>query len=109
MGLKHNHSQLVKAGVILLHAHGCMAWKNNTGAYQPSGTRRWIRFGATGSPDILGIAPNGRAICAEAKLPPDSPSPAQQSFLDDARQHNAFVVTFYNLEELEKALLDAGL
>jgi len=110
MGIKNTHAQLVKGGIKLLRLHDIMAWPNNTGALPLPGRKgRWIRFGAKGSPDILGITRYGQAVCAEAKMPGDTVSDEQRAFLNEASQHNALVIVFYNVDDLERALLDVGL
>jgi hypothetical protein len=73
-----------------------MAWRNNSGVMRqdaPGRRSRFIRFGGiVGAPDILGVAPNGQAICVEAKCGKTPVTQAQQEFLDEVAKRGAFAL-----------------
>ena len=50
-----------------LALRGAFAWRNNTGAIRTD--KRFIRYGHTGSPDILGVLACGTFIGVEVKAP----------------------------------------
>jgi hypothetical protein len=53
-------------------------WRNNTGVLRDR-TGRAVRFGLTGSGDILGSY-HGRAVCLEVKTPEGKQRPDQRKF-----------------------------
>jgi hypothetical protein len=82
-------------------------WRNNTGAMKTEGGG-FVRFGATGSSDILGIlAPTGRFIALEVKTAKGKTSPAQEAWLAEARALGAVAGVVRSIDEafalIEKA------
>src|SRR5574343_455172 len=73
-------TRLVRACLDLLAANGIFCWRNNTGAFagEYRGRRRFVRFGAPGSADILGVLPGGRALAVECKVGRNGLSPQQE-------------------------------
>ena len=75
-----------------------MFWRQNTGgAALPGkgGTRQFVKFGARGVSDILGVLVGGRALAIEVKRPGKKPTDHQQKFIDavNATGGLAFVAT----------------
>ena len=57
-----------------------MFWRNNTGAVRLD--KRFIRFGAVGSSDILGILNDGRLLAIEVKSAKGKLTKYQKDFID---------------------------
>lgn len=77
--------ELVKAALDYLQLRGVYAWRNNTGAYKPEGSDRYVRYGYRGSSDILGVTMDGRIVCVECKAQFGTVSTYQRAFLDEVR------------------------
>lgn len=72
---------LVNECLIALSEAGCLAWRNDTGAYRAPGGRL-IRYGlCKGSSDIIGISPDGVFFAVECKMPKGKATPEQNRFL----------------------------
>lgn len=82
-------TELVKACLAVCESFGVFAWRNNTGAAKIG--NRFIRFGVTGSPDILGVLPGGRLLAVECKVKGNKLSASQEAFLDRLERSGAFV------------------
>ena len=77
------HADLVKQCLDLLRLYGALAWKTNVGAslvIGPDGKRRFTRYNAPGTPDIVGCLPDGRFIGVECKVGKDRLSDHQECF-----------------------------
>mgnify|MGYP001588054545 CR=1 FL=1 len=99
-----SETALVKACLVWLRLHGVMAWRQNTGAMtvQARGQRsRFIRFGMVGASDIFGVF-RGRFLAVECKRPSNTPTWAQEQFLQEARDHGAWAVWVTSVEDLER-------
>lgn len=68
-----------------LKAHPAVIWceRMNSGAAQVGG--RFIRFGFTGCPDVLGQLRDGRLLGVEVKAPKGKLRPEQAVFLERVR------------------------
>ena len=104
---KHKEGDTVAAILQLLHAHRIPAWRINTGATKIGG--RFIRFGAVGMADIIGVLPNnsvlrfrplpvkqveqGTFLAIEVKSEKGTLTPAQRAFMNqvNAASGRAFV------------------
>lgn len=89
-----------------LAVRGIFAWRNN------SGQRGGVKFGHTGSPDIIGTFPKwsrtpGRLLGIEVKAPEGRVSPAQEFFHKELRDSGAFVVVARSVADVETALAGA--
>lgn len=69
-----------------LRAHPAVAWceRMNTGAAKVG--NRFVRFGWTGCPDVLGQLKDGRLLGVEVKAPKGRLRPEQALFLDCIRR-----------------------
>jgi hypothetical protein len=68
-----------------LQAHPAVSWceRMNSGASRVGG--RFIRFGFTGCPDVLGMLRDGRLLGVEVKAPKGKLRPEQAVFLERIR------------------------
>lgn len=64
--------------------------------------------GRSGVSDILALLRDGRTLIVEAKRPGKTPTPAQEKFMEEVRQRGHLVITADSVEDVEKALEDAG-
>mgnify|MGYP001613377511 CR=1 FL=1 len=88
------------------------AWRNNTGAalgtYVTRKTgelhKRYIRYGTTGSPDILGCLPDGKFLGIEVKRARGKLTIFQREFLDKLSKNNAVAFVAYDLDDVIREL-----
>ncbi len=81
-----SESDLVKRIRVALSKIGVKNWRNNVGVLQDKFGNH-IRYGlCNGSSDIIGIAPDGRFVAIEVKLPNGKIRPEQQNFIDQVRK-----------------------
>ncbi len=104
---KSTETDLVNACLELLHLCGIYCWRNNTGAL-PVG-KRFIRFGRSGSADILGCLPGGQFLAVETKVGKNPLTPAQAHFLDTVRTAGGTALVVRDLIQLQDWLALAGL
>ena len=95
---------------------GVRAWRNNTGAVAAEyrGTKRFIRFGAKGMPDILGwkrtpcvVAGHGVhaiLVALECKRPGQRPTTEQAAFLTAVIADGGIGAVVHNAKEAVEAL-----
>lgn len=102
-----SESAIVNACMKWLLLHGCYCWRNNSGAYKPEGTSRFIRYGLRGSADILGITPSGRFIAVECKQKGNKQTEYQIEFQERITQKSGIYIVAYGTDDLEshKALI----
>jgi len=82
--IQTSEKETQRAILDFLAIKGIFAWRNNTGAVsiQQGGKRRYVRYGAKGSPDILGILPfSGKLLAIECKSSRGKLSQDQKVFL----------------------------
>ncbi len=72
--------QIQRRILLDLSDRGLFVWRNETGAARSMDGKRVIRFGLPGSPDILGLAPGGRALGVEVKTATGKQRPDQAAF-----------------------------
>ena len=104
-------SAVVKACLQYLVLKHVMAWRNNTGVARPSradGSTGFLRFGAVGSSDIIGIMPDGRFLAVECKAKGGKLSEPQRFFLADIRKHGGVAIVVYSVDNLAVALALEG-
>lgn len=98
-----SESQVVNACIRWLYVNKVFAWRNNSGSYK-SQTGTYVRYGFKGSPDIIGILPNGQFLGIEAKYGKNKLSEDQQAFKSKALANNAVYITAYSVDDLENQL-----
>lgn len=92
---------IVSQCIKWLLLHGCFVHRNNTGAYKPEGSKRYIRYGYKGSPDILGINPAGKFIGVECKTGYNKLSEAQVNYQKEILGRGGHFVVAYSVDDLE--------
>jgi len=102
---KDLEAAVLKEGLCWLHAHGILAWRNNTGALSLAGGG-FIRFGKVGSADITGILPNGQRLECEAKRRNGGKqSEGQRQFQEQIEQYGGIYILFHSTDELANNLI----
>src|SRR3990167_7344578 len=69
-------------GILEAHPQVALWWRQNTGGMHPT-EERWVKFGFTGAPDLMGVMVGGRFLAVECKASGRKATAAQQSFLDN--------------------------
>lgn len=94
-------SQIVNMCIRWLWLHKCFVWRNNSGAYRPEGSNRYIRYGTPGSADIIGTTAGGRFLACECKTAKGKLSPLQQAFKQHVEEHNGIYILARSVDDLE--------
>lgn len=79
-----------------------MCWRNNSGAFVKG--EHFVRFGLKGSPDIIGILPDGRFLGIEVKRPGKHPTPEQEEFIKMATDRGGMAFVAHSLNEVIQQL-----
>ena len=106
-----------EAGRAWLEYHGCSVIRNNTGAgwlfpyvkgrhVLHAREGRFIRFGETGSGDLLALSPHGRWVEAEAKSEAGVQSAEQVARQREVERRGGVYVLFRSAEDLEARKAD---
>lgn len=87
-----------------LRAHPLVAWceRMNSGAARVGG--RFIRFGFTGCPDVLGMLRDGRLLGVEVKAPKGKLRPEQAVFLERIRSGGGVSFVAHDLRDVHREL-----
>lgn len=94
-------SVIVKSCIHWLLLHRCFVWRHNTGAYTPEDGDRFIRYGKTGSPDIIGLNPQGRFLGIECKRLGKKQTDYQVQFQCSIEAHSGIYVVATSVDDLE--------
>ena len=104
-------AQVQKACLEFLSWKGIFHWRNNSGGVVADYTNkqgqtksRFMRYGHSGSSDIIAVYPGGRMWLIEVKRPGGLLSDNQISFLARARQRGAIVTIAESVDDLTRAL-----
>lgn len=104
-------AQVQKACLEFLAWKQIFHWRNNSGGVVADYTNkqgqtksRFMRYGHSGSSDIIAIYPGGRMWLIEVKRPGGALSDNQISFLAHARQRGAIVTIAESVDDLTRAL-----
>lgn len=93
-----------------LRVHARVAWfeRMNSGAHVAGdgSSRRFVRYGFKGCPDIIGQLTDGRALYIEVKKPSGRVSDEQKAFLARAARFNAVAFVARSVSDVF-AVLDA--
>lgn len=81
--------------------NGVFCWRNNTGAHKTE-AGHYVRYGAPGSPDIIGILPNGRFIGVEIKSAKGKQSKDQKIFQRRVEKWNGIYIIARSIDDCEK-------
>ena len=101
--IKISEGAVVNACIRWLFLHGCYVWRNNTGAWKPEGSSRYISFGKRGSADIIGVTPRGVFLAVECKAKGGKQSPEQKEFERAVSEKNGIYILAYSVDDLEAA------
>lgn len=96
-----SEQDLVRACLQYLEMKPWLHWRNNTGGMsgEHKGKKWFMRFGATGSPDIF-ILKDGKLIGIECKAGKNKQSDAQKEWENKMKQNGGEYYVIYNVEEL---------
>ena len=83
--------EVIKGIVDGLNRRGHFCWRQNTGAMKmpDAGRRRgfrFVKFGAAGVSDILGVALDGRMLALEVKTGKTAATAAQRAFVEEVKK-----------------------
>ena len=96
-------SEMQKAVILYASKLGCFLWRNNTmGVWRGTGYQNTGGIlGGLGSPDLVGLLPNGKFLGIEVKNGNEQLSVEQIAFRDKIFDHNgyAFVCTAKHFQE----------
>ena len=98
-------SLVVRSCIQWLYYKGIFAWRNNTGGYKTE-DGSYIRYGLKGSPDIIGILPDGRFLGVECKSGKNDIKGSQIDFKNKIESMNGVYVVAWSTDDLDKALRD---
>lgn len=99
---KTPENQVVRECLKLLHAQGIFAWRNNTGAVSIG--NRFVRYGYTGSADIIGLMPCGQFLAVECKAPGGKQSSAQKIFQEKIETNGGRYLLVDSASKLQELL-----
>jgi hypothetical protein len=97
-----SESDVLSQCLSYLRVKGFWVWRNNTGAARASGGR-YVPFGLIGSPDIIGVLPDGRFLGVECKSPSGRQSAAQKDFQRKAEERGALYILARSVDDLTAA------
>ncbi len=91
-----------------LAAHPAVAWceRMNSGAAKIG--NRFVRFGWTGCPDVIGQLRDGRFIGVEVKAAKGKLRPEQAVFLERIRLAGGIAFVAHDYRDVSRELLNAG-
>lgn len=96
-----SESLVVSSCIKWLWNHGCFIWRNNTGGFRDK-TGRMVKYGAVGSPDIIGMTPTGRFIGVECKSPTGGGlTEHQERFRERVIEHDGIYIVARSVNDLE--------
>ena len=94
-------TELQKEILQYLKLRNIFCWRNNAGLIIKG---RVIQMSPAGSPDIVGVLPDGRFLGIEVKLPGKNLNDKQVEFLAKLKDNHAFVIVAHSVEEVAKHL-----
>lgn len=106
--MSRDENELTRAAIQYCEHKGCYMWRNNSGAVKVED--RYIRYGYKGSSDAIGVTPDGRIICIEAKTEFGTVSAYQRAFLEEIQRRGGIgvVVRPSNYSDVLDAALQEG-
>lgn len=83
---------------------GHYVYRQNTGAYKPEGSKRFIRFGVKGGADIIGVIgageKRGTFLAVECKFGKNKTSDDQLAFGEKITSHGGVYIVAYSVDDL---------
>lgn len=105
-------AEILRQCLAYLTLAGIVHWRNNSGGtYLPGGNgrRQFVRFGARGSSDILGVLPpSGRLLAVECKRRGAQPTDDQRAFIERVRSAGGLALVVHDVSDLRLGLRIAG-
>lgn len=94
----------IQKGIInwLLY-HQCFIWRNNSGSYETA-AGHYVSYGFKGSPDIIGIMPDGRFIGCEIKTEKGRQKKEQKQFEERCKKNNGLYFIIRSIDDCEKLI-----
>lgn len=103
---KPTERDVLNACLQWLAVNGYFVWRNNTGGYKINdGAGRFIRYGAKGSPDIIGMTKQGQFLGIECKAGRNKQEPEQIEFEAKIKASGGIYILAYSVDDLIKSLL----
>lgn len=101
-------SAALKEVLMTLRSHSMVAWceRMNSGAAMIGG--RYVRFGFTGCPDVLGQLKDGRLLGVECKAAKGRLSGEQDVFLERVRSHGGVAFVARDCRDVMRELSAIG-
>lgn len=96
IGSSEEHSKLVREALLFFSSKQFLVWVQNNGVARTLHTGQVIRYGLNGLPDIIGVAPNGKAFFCEVKSGAAVLSKEQKLFKVQADKRGAYFLTYRN-------------
>lgn len=100
---KKEEQGILKACLEFLQLKGCLVYRNNSGIVfveNGNGSKRAIRMGMPGAPDIIGCAPGGIFLAIECKTKTGKVSQQQKEFLQKVHSFGGFSIIVRDVEDL---------
>ncbi len=102
--MKITESQIVNLCIRWLWLHGCYVWRQNTGAYKPVNSDRYIRFGIPGCADIIGVIGDGpmrgKFLAIECKSAKGKMSEHQIKFKEVIESKGGIYILAHSVDDL---------
>ncbi len=104
MELKISEKEAQKSILDYLSMRCIFAWRNNSGKmpYSSKGKDYMVQMGPTGSPDIIGILPDGKFLGIEVKGTGGVVSSSQTIFLDHINKLGGLAFVAYSIDDVVK-------
>jgi hypothetical protein len=96
-------SDLVKSIIDLLHTHGWLALRINSGAmvlHDEKYGKRFVKLADKGTLDIIACSPAGQYCEIECKIWPNKPSDEQVQRLQDVEARGGLAILAYSMEDV---------
>ena len=96
-------SQIQKGVINWLLYHKCFVWRNNTGSYETA-AGHYVSYGFKGSPDIVGMLPNGRFLGVEVKTVIGKQNKDQKIFEQRVKECGGIYIIARSIDDLEREI-----
>lgn len=99
--LESSEQEIQKSILEYLTLRRVFAWRNNSGAMpiESNGSKRFIRFGTIGSPDIFAIK-DGKVYGLEVKKPKGKQSDGQVLFQEGMQKAGGIYAVVHSIDEV---------
>ena len=98
-GSIQDHQNLMKECLLYLSSNKIFCYQNNTGSIK--GANRYQTYGFIGSPDILGIFPDGRYLGIEVKTGSARQNKNQKKFQKKIVDNNGIYIIVRSIDDLK--------